>query len=206
MFAPLSFLAGALTWSATEYALHRFVGHGPRRTRPKRLLVRFTPSGLMAAFNEEHLAHHADHRYFAPTRQKALAAATVTGMAAAAGSVLLGPRRGLSFALGLGVTYVGYELVHRRMHTHGPIGTYARRMWRHHLYHHFKSPRMNHGVTSPLWDKVFDTDVAVTGKVKIPRRHAPDWMLDADGSVRPEYAADYEVPAREGARGSEGRA
>lgn len=198
MFTPLSFLAGALTWSAAEYTLHRFVGHGPRRARPKSLLAQLTPSGLMAAFNEEHLAHHADHRYFAPTRQKAAAAAVVTGAAAAAGSVVLGPRRGHSFALGLGATYVAYELVHRRMHTHGPIGAYDRWMWRHHLYHHFKSPRMNHGVASPLWDKVLGTKVAVTGKVKIPRRHAPDWMLDADGDVHPKYAADYEVsPAKE---------
>lgn len=194
MFAPLSFLAGALTWSATEYTLHRFVGHGPRRTRPKSILAQLTPSGLAAAFNEEHLAHHTDHRYFAPTSQKAVAAVVVTGAAAAVGSLILGPRRGLSFALGLGATYVGYEVVHRRIHTHAPTGKYGRWMWRHHLYHHFKSPRMNHGVTSPIWDKVFETEVNVDERMKIPRRHAPDWMLDANGNVRAEYAADYEVP------------
>lgn len=200
MLAPLPFLAGALTWSFAEYTLHRFVGHGLRRTRPKSILAQLTPRGLLAAFNEEHLAHHADHRYFAPTSQKAAAAVVVTGVAAVAGSLILGPRRGLSFALGLGATYVGYEVVHRRVHTHGPTGAYGRQMWRHHLHHHFKSPRMNHGVTSPFWDKVFATEVEVTEKMKIPRRHAPDWLLDAQGNVRAEYAADYEVP--EGGPGS----
>lgn len=194
MFAPLTFAAGALTWSALEYGIHRFVGHGPRRTRPKSILAQLTPSGIAAAFNEEHLAHHTDHRYFAPTSQKAAAAVLVTGAAAAVGSLILGPRRGLSFALGLGATYVGYEVVHRRIHTHGPTGAYGRWMWRHHLYHHFKSPRMNHGVTSPVWDKVFETEVKVEERMKIPRRHAPDWLIDESGNVRPEYAADYEVP------------
>jgi hypothetical protein len=199
MFAPLAFLTGAASWTALEYTLHRFVGHGPRRRPPATLVGRLSPSGFLGAFNHEHLAHHADHRYFAPTRQKVAAAAVVTTAAAMVGSALLGPRRGLSFALGLGGMYVGYEVMHRRVHTHGPRGDYQRWMWRHHLFHHFKSPRRNHGVTSPLWDRGLGTEVEVREKIRIPRRHAPDWLLDGQGDVRPEYAQDYEVaPAQPG--------
>lgn len=194
MIAPLSFAAGALTWSALEYAIHRFIGHGPRRVRPKSILAQLTPSGIAAAFNTEHLAHHTDHRYFAPTSQKAVAAVVATSAAGAIGSLFLGPRRGLAFAAGLGAMYVSYEVLHRRMHTHGPTTAYGRLMWRHHFYHHFKSPRMNHGVTSPAWDKAFSTEMKVQERMKIPRRHAPDWMLDAEGNVRSQYADDYEVP------------
>jgi len=174
----LAFLAGALTWSASEYAIHRFVGHGPKRVRPKGWRAFLTPSGLAASFNEEHLAHHTDPSYFAPTHQKAAAALAVTGLAAVVGSALVGPRRGIAFALGLGTMYSSYEVLHRRIHTHGPSGRYSRWMRRHHLYHHHKSPRMNHGVTSALWDRVFDTEVKITERIRVPRRAAPPWMVD----------------------------
>jgi sterol desaturase/sphingolipid hydroxylase (fatty acid hydroxylase superfamily) len=192
----LAFLAGALTWSASEYAIHRFVGHGPKRTPPKGLRAFLTPSGLAAKFNEEHLAHHTDPSYFAPTSQKLLAAAAVTGAATAIGSFIVGPRRAFAYALGLSSMYLGYEVLHRRIHTHPPTGPYTRWMRRHHLYHHHKSPRMNHGVTSALWDKVFDTEVPVTEPIRVPRRAAAPWMVNESGELRPELAEDYELVGR----------
>jgi hypothetical protein len=186
--STLSFLAGALTWSASEYAIHRFVGHGPKRERPAGLRAFLTPSGLAASFNEEHLAHHTDPSYFAPTHQKVVAAIAVTTAAAAIGSLLVGPRRGISYALGLGAMYAGYEVVHRRIHTHAPRGHYSRWVRRHHLYHHHKSPRTNHGVTSALWDKVFETEVEVKERLRVPRRAAPKWMVDDE---------DYELVGKD---------
>lgn len=193
MIAPLPFLAGALAWSASEYVIHRFVGHGPKRTRARALLARLSPSGLAAEFNAEHLAHHTNPSYFAPTSHKAVAAVLVTGAAAAVGSALLGPRRGVSFALGFGASYVGYEVLHRRVHTHPPRGPYGRWLRRHHLFHHHKAPRSNHGVTTPFWDRAFDTEVKVGERIRVPRRVAPPWMLDERGELRPEHAADYEL-------------
>ena len=191
--SALSFLAGALTWSASEYAIHRFIGHGPKRVRPSGLRGWLTPSGLAAAFNEEHLAHHTDPSYFAPSSQKAMAAIAVTGAAAALGSLVVGPRRGVAFALGLGSMYLGYEVLHRRIHTHPPTGRYSRWMRRHHLYHHHKSPRQNHGVTSALWDRVFDTETKVSERIRVPRRAVARWMVDDAGELRPEHAGDYEL-------------
>ena len=37
------FVLGGLSWSASEYAIHRFVGHGPKREVPTSLLARATP-------------------------------------------------------------------------------------------------------------------------------------------------------------------
>ena len=31
--SPLALAAGGLAWSLTEYGLHRFVGHGPKRKK-----------------------------------------------------------------------------------------------------------------------------------------------------------------------------
>jgi hypothetical protein len=193
MIAPLAFLSGALTWSASEYAIHRFVGHGPKRTRPAGLRRWLTPAGVAAAFNEEHLAHHTDPSYFAPTRQKVIAAVVVTGATAALGSIVVGPRRAVPFAIGLGSMYLGYEILHRRIHTHPPRGRYSRWMRLHHLYHHHKSPRQNHGVTSPLWDRIVGTEVEVHERLRVPRRAAAPWMVDASGELREELAGDYEL-------------
>ncbi len=76
--------------------------------------------------------------------------------------------------------------------THAPRGFYGRWARKHHLSHHFSNPNTNHGVTSPVWDLVFGT-YADHGKMRVPRRHAPLWLLDETGRVRPEYADGYEV-------------
>jgi hypothetical protein len=198
--APLPFLAGAVAWTISEYALHRFVGHGPRRTPPRGLLRFVSPAAFAAEFNREHIAHHADPTYFAPASRKALASAAAIGAFSAAGSLLVGPRRAFSFALGFGAAYVAYEVLHRRVHTHparGPLGRWRRR---HHLHHHHGSPKVNHGVTSPFWDRIFSTEVNPV-RVRIPRRLAPVWLLDADGLVRPELSGDYDVVGRKGDHG-----
>ncbi len=53
----------------------------------------------------------------------------------------------------------------------------------------------NHGVTSPFWDHVFGTFVAVD-VVRVPRRLAMRWLIDDDGAVLPEYADRYEIIGR----------
>ncbi|MEZ4395013.1 MAG: sterol desaturase family protein [Polyangiales bacterium] len=188
----LPFALGGLTWNAAEYAIHRWVGHGPKRKRASTLPGRATPSGLAGEFSTEHLAHHADPSYFAPSSHKALAAVAVISMLGPAASSLAGRRRGWSYALGFTVMYLGYEVLHRRVHTHPPTSAYGRWRRRHHLQHHHRSPKDNHGVTSPLFDYVFGTAVPLQ-RVKVPRRQAPAWMLDDAGEVKPEYADDYEL-------------
>lgn len=187
MPSPLAFVAGAATWSLTEYALHRFAGHAPRQRRSAQ-----RPTLLDGDFGSEHQAHHADTRYFTPTPRKVQAAVVALGAIGAVGSLFVGPRRALSFAAGFGIAYTAYEVLHRRTHTHAPLGPYGRWARRNHLSHHFSSPSTNHGVTSPLWDLAFGTH-RDHGKIRVPVRHAPPWLLDAAGAVRPEWAEEYEL-------------
>ena len=63
------------------------------------------------------------------------------------------------------------------------------------MHHHFGAPMRNFGVTSPLWDRVLRT-YDDPGVVTVPRRMAPEWMLDADGEVRAEFANDYLAKGR----------
>jgi hypothetical protein len=196
MISPLAFAAGGLTWSLAEYCLHRFVGHGPKRKKNQRWYEVATPAGFASEFYREHTAHHVDPTYFAPTGRKLLAVSVVGVASGAVASAVAGPRLGVSFALGFAGTYAGYELLHRRVHTHAPTGPYSRWMRRHHWFHH-RSPRSNHGVTSPLWDQLLSTHAA-PDKVRLTRAIAPAWMLDDTGDIRAHYRDDFELvsPAR----------
>jgi hypothetical protein len=180
VISPTWFVLGSASWSAAEYAIHRFVGHGPKRARPASLLGRLGPAALAYEFNREHLAHHADPTYFAATSRKVLAAAVAIPVATLALTPFVGVRRALSFAAGFSVAYGTYEFLHRRVHTHPPRGRYGRWLRRHHLAHHYKTPRANHGVTSPLWDRIFGTEQPVE-RIRVPKRSAPVWLTADDG-------------------------
>lgn len=171
-------LGGFATWTLLEYLIHRFLGHHGKGRNP---------------FGREHLRHHAETSYFAPTWKKAAVATPVIVVAAALLAVLMGRDIGLAYSTGLTLMYVGYEVAHRRAHTHPPAGPYSRWMRRHHFHHHFRSPRMNHGVTTPVWDFVFRTYEPVT-QVRVPPKHAMTWLVDpATREVRPEFRDDYVV-------------
>ncbi len=173
----LPFAAGVASWSAAEYGLHRFAMHELRGR------------GLAS---REHLAHHADVTYFSPTSKKLLSAATTTAVAYPVAVAVTDRSRARAFVAGLIAMYFVYEVLHRRAHTHPPRTAYGRWLRRSHLHHHFGAPMRNHGVTSPIWDRAFGT-YDPPGTVTVPRRMAPAWLLDADGAVRPEFAADYVV-------------
>ena len=114
----LSFVLGALGWSLSEYLIHRFDGHGMRGKTP---------------LSKEHLAHHRDPRTFAANWKKAAVAVLVT--------LVMAPIAGFAFTGGFVLMYLTYEVIHRRIHTHAPIGFYGRWARRHHLLHHHPGPR-----------------------------------------------------------------
>ena len=172
----LAFVLGALGWTLTEYTLHRGWGH---------------KGGSKNIFSVEHLRHHAEVTYFAPAWKKFVAALAVFVVIApllvwAFGAV------GAVGATGFVVMYLTYEFIHKRLHTHPPLTSYGRWARRHHLYHHFKRPQLNHGVTSPIWDFEFRT-LEVPPKIRVPRRNALPWMLDEHGDLFPQFSEDFEI-------------
>ena len=174
MIYALAFFLGALTWTLVEYLLHRGWGHRGEAKNP---------------FSVEHLAHHADVTYFAPTYKKIIATALVALLVVPPLTFFFG-LTGLVAALGFVVMYVTYEVIHRSLHTHAGRTRYGRWARRHHLYHHYRRPQLNHGVTSPIWDFLFRT-LEVPEVVKVPRRMALPWMLDDDGELHPELQDEY---------------
>ena len=173
----LAAAAGAASWTALEYGLHRFAMHELRGR------------GLAS---KQHLKHHADVTYFTPTRLKALSAGVTTAAVLPAAWAVAGPRTAVAFTAGLIGMYAEYEVAHRRLHTHPPRHRYGRWMRKSHFHHHFGGPMRNFGVTANLWDRALST-YDEPGVITVPRRHAPVWLLDEHGDVRPEFAADYVV-------------
>lgn len=175
--ATAAALLGAFTWSLLEYVIHRWLGHLYTRN----------------PFGREHQAHHQQAHYFAPTFKKIAVALPAILLFAAPVILLGGPLLGGSFALGFAAFYTTYEITHRRLHTHPPTGPWSRLLRRHHYHHHFRSARVNHGVTSPLWDLVFRTYVKPE-LIHVPERKLMPWLLDPEqGTIRPELQADYTI-------------
>jgi sterol desaturase/sphingolipid hydroxylase (fatty acid hydroxylase superfamily) len=170
-------LAGALAWTLAEYVLHRVVFH--------RL-----PRAALGA--KEHRRHHAQPDWFAPAWQKGLAALAVTALLLPGLALALGAALAAAATAGFIAAYLAYEVLHRRCHTHPPRDRYGRWRRRNHFAHHFADPQRAHGVTTPLWDHVFGTALRVE-RVRVPRRLAMRWLLDAEGRVRARDAADYEL-------------
>ena len=173
-------VVGAVTWTATEYGLHRFAMHDMRgRGRP----------------SVEHFKHHADVTTFGAVSNKIAAAAATTLVVYPVVAARTSRRWSAAFTTGFIGMYFGYEIVHRRAHTHPPRGRYGRWTRRNHLNHHFGAPMRNFGVTSPLWDRLLGTHEE-PATVTVPRRMAPAWLLDETGEIRAPFADDYVAKGR----------
>lgn len=179
---PTALLSGAITWTFLEYVIHRWLGHDAR-TRPN-------------PFAAEHVRHHSEGNYFAPSWKKVLVAGVFALVLIGPSTALAGTVAGPCFVAGLITMYGAYEVLHRRAHTHPGRGPYAKLLRRHHFYHHFTNPHFNHGVTTPLWDWVFGT-LRDPGLIRVPPKLAMRWLVDPQtGEVRHEHATDYALLRR----------
>lgn len=129
-------LAGGLSWTLTEYVIHRHLFH------------------RLPFFLRAHDEHHRRPR--ARTGLSSWHSLAVLVVLAAMLWFLLGPS-GLGFLAGFASGYLAYIVVHHAIH-HRTIGPghplYAAKM--RHLVHH-KGVEANFGVVTPVWDHVFGT-------------------------------------------------
>jgi len=166
----LLLLTGWLAWTLGEYLIHRFAMHALRGR------------GITS---REHLNHHADRDSILEKWFLSWLGVVLVGIALGEASH---PAVGFGWVLGYGF----YDLHHWHAHRRRPRNRYQRWLRRHHFHHHFGHPRDNLGVTWPVWDLVFGT-YRRPGVVRVPRRMAMVWLLDDQGDVRPDFAADYQV-------------
>jgi sterol desaturase/sphingolipid hydroxylase (fatty acid hydroxylase superfamily) len=137
------------------------------------------------AVAREHIEHHAKVDYVAPLSVKLALAVPIVGAIFAVGLLVTAATFVSGLVIGVLTGWIVYEVIHRRIHVAAPLNACGRWARRHHLSHHFGNAKLNHGVSTPIWDHVFGT-YAPDATVPVPRRHAAKfpWLL-ADASRTP---------------------
>ena len=162
-----------------EYMLHRFLGHVHKGKN---------------FFKAEHKMHHAKANYFAPVYKKVVAAVAVSIALFLLLNVFLSALNAVSFITGFMGMYFLYERTHYRYHQKEPVAKPFIVLRKHHFYHHFHDPNMNHGVTTRFWDRVFGTYVEVE-VVVVPKRMSMSWLVSEE-EIRTPYRAHFRLNSR----------
>lgn len=140
---------GMLTWTLSEYFLHRYVFHFTPKTPFQKQLV-FLIHGL----------HHDDPvdptRLVMPPVPALFFASILFGLF----RLLLGPIWVEAFFAFFLVGYLCYDYTHFAVHHFTPRTRFGKMVKQHHMIHHFVAPDLCWGVSSPLWDSVFGTTQA----------------------------------------------
>ncbi len=140
-FTPISaiiaFVIGFFSFSFVEYLFHAWLFHG-----------------TMRVFVKGHAGHHAN-----PFKYDSLPffTGTLIGWIVASGlALVISPSLAWIGGAGTLLGYITYGLTHHAMHrVKNPKG-YFKYMVELHDIHHAR-PKLNHGVTSPVWDMIFKT-------------------------------------------------
>ena len=139
-------IVGYLTWTLTEYWLHRIVFH-------------FEPeAGVGARLHWMiHGVHH-DHPND-PMRLVMPPAASIPlallFVAVFQWMLAFGPACAL--LAGFFAGYVAYDMTHYYVHHRRPKGPLGRKLRELHMRHHFQDHESGFGVSAPWWDRVFGT-------------------------------------------------
>jgi sterol desaturase/sphingolipid hydroxylase (fatty acid hydroxylase superfamily) len=148
---PLGFILGLFLWTIAEYSLHRFLfHHQPTSPRQERIFFLF------------HGIHHAQPqvktRLVMPFPVSIPLALVFAGFFYLILGVLLkAPQWVAPLIAGFLAGYLVYDLTHYATH-HFPMRSgYAKYLKRYHMQHHYKDPNTRFGVSSPVWDFVFQT-------------------------------------------------
>lgn len=141
------FTAALLFWTLTEYVLHRFLFHWvPSSAWGKRL----------------HFIFHGVHHDYPNDALRLVMPASVSIPLAAAFyflfSLVFTGGALLAFFSGFIVGYLFYDLSHYAIHHANFKSGLWKKMKQHHMYHHYTDPNRGYGVSSKLWDKIFQSD------------------------------------------------
>lgn len=139
------FLLGMLSWSLAEYLMHRYVFHFVNEWK-------WIQHFHFAMHGYHHNTPHDHNRLFMPPVPAALFLALFGGIF----SLFLGVKT-LYFLPGFEIGYLLYASIHYLVHTRVPKHPYLKKLWLHHANHHYKTPEKAFGVSSQLWDRVFQT-------------------------------------------------
>ncbi|KAF9158555.1 fatty acid alpha-hydroxylase [Mortierella sp. AD011] len=145
------FLAGIFGWTLAEYVIHRFLFH----------LDDLLPESTFSLV--AHFLLHGIHHYLPMDRLRlvmppALAVALAVPINKIIHTLLPTPQA-YAVMSGLIFGYVLYDLTHYYLHHARVFKVHFREMKTYHLAHHYKNYEGGYGITSKIWDKVFNTEL-----------------------------------------------
>lgn len=142
------FLAsGLIIWTITEYILHRFIFH-------------FEPSSEWG--KRIHFIFHGVHHDY-PRDAKRLVMPPSASIPIALWfyflfSLIFSDKTLLySFFSGFVAGYLVYDMMHYAMHHYNFKSPLMKRIKQHHMLHHYNDPTKGYGVSSSLWDVIFQS-------------------------------------------------
>src|SRR5258705_6381105 len=146
-----AYVAGFGVWTLSEYLLHRFVFH-------------FEPSQpwLARAWYLIHGVHHEQPQcktrlVMPPILSIPLAFLFYGLFHLVVGTVLGTPSWTGPLFAGFITGYIMYDMTHYATHHLSMNWGFLKFLKRYHLLHHYKTPDIRFGISSPIWDFVFGT-------------------------------------------------
>lgn len=140
------FLAGTLSFTFAEYAIHRWVYHPPENASESYQKFTYKIHGL-------HHDYPKDKDRLAMPPLLAVAIATLLLFL----FKLVLSQFAFAFLAGFVVGYALYLLIHYSIHIFPPPQNAFRALWVNHSIHHYSEDEILFGVSNPLWDYVFGT-------------------------------------------------
>jgi sterol desaturase/sphingolipid hydroxylase (fatty acid hydroxylase superfamily) len=140
--------AGLLAFTLVEYLFHRYFFHMKTAT-PYRANIQLSVHGN----------HHIDPKEATAIMIKPKIAIVILPVLSFLFYAMFG-RYTLSLLPGFLTGYSFYLFIHFSIHNFKPPKSIIRYLWRHHTLHHFYDDAKNYGVSSPLWDIIFNTYIS----------------------------------------------
>jgi 4-hydroxysphinganine ceramide fatty acyl 2-hydroxylase len=142
------FALGLFIWTFTEYIMHRFVFH-------------YAPPDKPWAQRMHFIFHGVHHDY--PSDAKRLVLPPSVSIPLATGfyflfRAILPVGTVYAFFPGFILGYLFYDMTHYAIHHFNFKGNIWKKIKQHHMLHHYQDPDKGYGVSSPMWDKVFNSD------------------------------------------------
>jgi len=145
------FPIGVFAWTLLEYGLHRFVFH---------IRFEFADPKIRDLVNALHLHHHAAPRDACKLLVRPSYGLVVSILLFGILYLLSGSAfSAAGIMAGIWAGFLYYEAVHYRVHLTTATSGFIAKQRRAHFYHHFTNRERCFGVTSPLWDHVFRTQL-----------------------------------------------
>lgn len=135
----IAIMAGAVMWTLAEYWIHRLVFHGNTRFAPMHQMHHVLPKKLIGVASWGTFVGFGGFWLIA--------------------SLIVGRDTGAAITAGVMLGYLFYCSIHVRFHHHDEgarLSRYVAFMNDHHSGHH-RGASGNFGVSSPIWDLVFNT-------------------------------------------------